>query len=70
MGTAQAGFSRVSTNKDSLAKIPTKGRSVTDNHAQNKRRRSKFFLKPLHAHQQAISIAIAKKPAAERAMNS
>jgi hypothetical protein len=70
MGTAQAGFSRVTTNKDSLAKIPAKGRSVTDNHVQNKRRGSRFFLKPLHAHQQAMSIAIARKPAAARAINS
>jgi hypothetical protein len=69
IGTAQLGFSRVRSNKDSLRKIPPKDSSVTSDQVQNKRAGSRFFLKPFHAHQQALNMLTAMNPAAERAMD-
>jgi len=70
IGIPHAGFNRARINKDSLKKMPAKGSSVTNDHVQNKRPTSKFFLKPFHAHQQAVNIPVAMNPAAERAINS
>ena len=70
MGIAHAGFNRARTNKHSLRKIPASGSSVSKDQVQNKRAWSRFFLKPFHAHQQALNMPIAMNPAAERAMNS
>ena len=69
-GIAQDGFNRVSSNKDSLKKIPARGNSVTKDHVQNKRAVNRLRAQPFHAHQQAVNMPIAMKPAAERARNS
>ena len=69
-GIAQDGFNRVSSNKDSLKKIPARGNSVTKDHVQNKRAPKRLRARILHAHQQAVNMPIAMKPAAERARNS
>src|SRR2546430_4438076 len=69
-GIAQDGFNRVSSNKDSLKKIPARGNSVTKDHVQNKRAPKRLRARILHEHQQAVNMPIAMKPAAERARNS
>src|SRR3989454_9064072 len=70
IGIAQDGFNRVSSNKDSLKKIPARGNSVTKDHVQNKRAPKRLRPRIFHAHQQAVNMPIAMKPAAERARNS
>src|SRR5947199_208844 len=69
-GIAQDGFNRVSSNKDSLKKIPARGNNVTKDHVQNKRAPKRLRPRIFHAHQQAVNMPIAMKPAAERARNS
>ncbi len=70
IGIAHDGFNRVSSNKDSLKKIPARGNRVTDNHVQNKRAPKRLRPRIFHAHQQAANMPVAMDPAAERARNS
>ena len=66
-GIAQDGFNRVSSNKDSLRKIPASGNSVTNDQVQNNPARKR---RPFHAHQQPHNIVSAKNPPTERPNNS
>ena len=70
IGIAQDGFNCVSSNKDSLKKIPARGNSVTKDHVQNKRAPKTLRAHPFQAPQQAANIPVAMNPAAERARNS
>ena len=70
IGIAQAGFSCVSSNKDSLKKIPASGNSVTNDQVQNSGAGKRLRPQPFHAHQQPNNIPIAMNPAAERPRNS
>src|SRR5437773_6899948 len=56
IGVAQAGFTRVSSNKHWLAKMPASGTSVTNDQMQNNGVANRLRLRPSKAHQQPHNI--------------